>query len=221
MTVQNRVAPDGSLHAVSMRGTLTGNRGVIHNPGDKTLSGRRWTTPAWICCALEWQGKKREVWGRNFIRPDGTSGTGWSELFFLDEVTALAAGHRPCHTCRPNAAMSFHRAFCEANADGSGQTGAAWKNCILHAQRWQSSRTAPILLQPREIAKLPDGAVIKADEHFMAVRKGKLLPWHFEGYGKAVPMPGLSEGLARLVTPTSIVAAIIAGYKPIWHPSAS
>ena len=102
MPMQNRVDPIGSIRAVEARGMFTGNRGVIHNPATKTLLGRRWTTKAWIICARESKGKRREVMGRN--APGG--GAGWTELFFLDEVTALAAGHRPCFTCRRAEASS-------------------------------------------------------------------------------------------------------------------
>jgi len=133
MPLQNRVAPDGSLHGIDAYGLLTGNRGVIHDPDTRQLSGRRWTTKAWICCSLEWRGRRRDVWGRNFKQADGMMGAGWSELFFLDEVTALAAGHRPCHTCRRADAGRFHEAFSIAHP--RTKSDATFKNNILHKQR--------------------------------------------------------------------------------------
>ena len=90
MTLPNRVNPFGGLFADPARGTFTGNRGVIHDPETRTPTGRRWSRKAWICCALTYQDRKRDVWGRN--GPGGSAG--WTELFFADEVTALAAGHR-------------------------------------------------------------------------------------------------------------------------------
>jgi hypothetical protein len=108
--LQNRVDPFGEIHAVEWRGMFTGNRGVIHDPDAKTLLGRRWTTKAWIICACQYKGRRREPMGRN--TPSG--GAGWTELFFLDEVTALAAGHRPCFDCRREAAKEFVRCYGEA-----------------------------------------------------------------------------------------------------------
>ena len=108
VALRNRVDPFGAISAVPARGLFTGNRGVIHDPATKALLRRRWTTKAWIVCALDHpQGRRREPMGRN--APSG--GAGWTELFFLDEVTALAAGHRPCFYCRRAAALSFRACF--------------------------------------------------------------------------------------------------------------
>src|SRR5262245_34021210 len=96
MPLQNRVDPSGELFADSSRGQLLGNRGGRFHPDDRTLTSRRWVSRAWICCRLEFKGRRREVWGR-----------GYTELFFLDEVTALAAGHRPCFECRRKDAELF------------------------------------------------------------------------------------------------------------------
>jgi hypothetical protein len=110
MPLQNRVDPFGEIHAVAARGIFTGNRGVIHDPMTKTLLKRRWTTRAWIICTCEYKGWRREPMGRNAR----SGGTGWTELFFLDEVTALAAGHRPCFLCRREKAKEYAAAFGEA-----------------------------------------------------------------------------------------------------------
>src|SRR6516225_7185084 len=88
--LQNRVTPFGDVVAISQRGLYIGNRGIIHDPATKTLLGRRWTTKAWLVCVLEYKGRRRELMG----------GRSWTELFFLDEAVALAAGHRPCFFCR-------------------------------------------------------------------------------------------------------------------------
>ena len=88
--LQNRVTPFGHIVAIPQRGTFIGNRGIIHEPATKTLLGRRWTAKAWLVCVLHYKGRQREVMSRR----------SWTELFFLDEAIALAAGHRPCFYCR-------------------------------------------------------------------------------------------------------------------------
>src|SRR5262245_56326548 len=100
MPLQNRVDPFGELIATSARGTRFGNRGGRFHRDDRTLGTSRWAGHAWICCRLAFKGRHREVWG-----------TGYTELFFLDEVTALAAGHRPCFECRRNDAVAFAQAW--------------------------------------------------------------------------------------------------------------
>ena len=92
--LQNRVTPFGEIVAIPQRGTLMGNRGIIHDPRTRTLLRRRWSTKAWIACVCDYRGVRRQV----------MAGRSWTELFFLDEATALAAGHRPCFFCRREAA---------------------------------------------------------------------------------------------------------------------
>src|SRR5262249_29382505 len=101
MPLQNRVTPFGEIVAITQRGIFTGNRGIIHDPRTRTLLGRRWTTKAWIICVCDYKGIRRAVMG----------GGSWTELFFLDEATALAAGHRPCFLCRHRAAEEFRAAW--------------------------------------------------------------------------------------------------------------
>lgn len=150
MPLQNRVDPFGAIHAVAARGTFTGNRGVIHDPATKTLLSRRWTTRAWIICECDFRGRRREVMGRN--APSG--GAGWTELFFLDEVTALAAGHRPCFYCRRERAVEFARCF--AAGQGRETITAPEMDAVLHRERWASRRghdrdeTPPPLTPPRK-----------------------------------------------------------------------
>lgn len=193
---------------------LTGNRGVIHDPDTRTILGRRWTTKSWIACACEWKGKRRDVWGRN-----GRNGhAGWSELFFLDEVTALAAGHRPCFECRRQAATAFAAAFASGNRLPAIR--APQMDRILHGQRWLSSADAPRQLSHAELKNLPDGAMIRSGTAFYAIRDGKCLPWDFAGYGATKPPSQLPAPL-MLVTPPAIVAALAAGYRPQWHASAN
>ena len=108
MPLQNRVTPSGDIIATPHRGLFTGNRGIIHDPATKTLT-RRWASKAWLTCVCEFRGRRRKVMG----------GRSWTELFFLDEATAFAAGHRPCFFCRRDDAKRFRAAW-EA---GNGVTG--------------------------------------------------------------------------------------------------
>ena len=96
MTLQNRVQLDSRILAITGRGTMTGNRGIIHGP-NRVLATKRWSHKAWICCELHWQGRKRQV----------MTGRNWTELFFLDEALAMSAGHRPCGYCRRGAYVNF------------------------------------------------------------------------------------------------------------------
>ncbi len=197
MPYQNRVDPFGAIHAVASRGLFTGNRGVIHDPETKTLLARRWTTKAWIVCTLVHpRGRRREPMGHN--APSG--GAGWTELFFLDEVTALAAGHRPCFYCRREAAQRFQQCCRQERAPAM--------DAVLHAQRLGARGKAP--------ENLPDGAMVAVDGTAYAVRDGRALRWSFQGYGKPEPMPPT----AMLLTPPATVDALRAGYRPVWHPSA-
>src|SRR6202035_939497 len=105
MSLQNRVTPFGDIVAIPQRGIFTGNRGIIHDPATKTLLRKRWSSPAWLTCLCEFRGRRREVMG----------GRSWTELFFLDEATACAAGHRPCFYCRRDDANRFRAAWEEGN----------------------------------------------------------------------------------------------------------
>jgi hypothetical protein len=101
MPLPNRIRPDGSLFADPARGLLFGNRGgKFHDPATKALPTRLFATKQWICCVLSFKGRQRDVWGRYY-----------TELFFVDEVTALAAGHRPCVECRRADAHAYRAAL--------------------------------------------------------------------------------------------------------------
>lgn len=219
MPLQNRVDPFGRILAVAERGMFTGNRGVIHDPETRTLLKRRWATRAWIICnLLHPKGRSREVFGRN--APKG--GAGWTELFFLDEVTALAAGHRPCFYCRREAAKRYAGAF--ADAFGIRSPKVADIDARLHAER-HATGAALRPLSEAEARDLPDGAMVSLEGRPFAVRRGALIAWDFAGYGDAPPgRLGLSAGAilvtAALITPPTTVAVLRAGYRPEWHASA-
>ena len=211
MPYQNRVDPFGAIHAVAARGLFTGNRGVIHDPATRTLLKRRWTTRAWIICDCGFRGWKRDVMGRN--APSG--GAGWTNLFFLDEVTALAAGHRPCFFCRRTQATAF--ADCLGRSAGRGRLAAPEIDQRLHRERLASGG-APRVTTAAELDELPDGAMIAVDRRCFARRADQWLEWSFAGYSTCAD-DGF-RGRSRLLTPPSSVVALAAGYQPVWHPSA-
>ncbi len=207
MPFQNRVDPFGEIRAVAARGLFTGNRGTIHDDKTRALTRRRWATKMWIICDCGFKGRKRDVMGRN--RPNG--GPGWTNLFFLDEATALAAGHRPCFECRREAARQFAGAFAEGQ--GVERLSAPQMDAILHPQRRAAGATPPTL-DAGQVAALPDGAMIAVDGAAYAVRHGSLRRWSFEGYG---PVAQIGPGFAELLTPPATVAALKAGYAPAWR----
>jgi len=192
--LQNRVDPFGELHATPERGGLMGNRGGRLHRDDQTLSGSRWKNKHWLICVCEFKGRQRDVWGRYY-----------TELFFLDEPTALAAGHRPCFECRRPAAKAFIAAF------PGGPSGVEAMDEALHRERVENRRKR--LWQAR-LGDLPDGAMIARDGRPYAVRSEKLLPWSFGGYGAPAPLDG--SAAADVLTPPSTVAALKAGYRPLW-----
>jgi hypothetical protein len=206
MPLQSRVSPFGELFADNSRGLLYGNRGGRLHKDDKTLSARRWASRAWICCLLSFKGRHRPVWGRGF--------TG---LFFLDEVTAFAAGHRPCFECRRKDAEEFARLWPEKRKRDD-RAYVADMDVILQAERLDGRAKRRHRLP---IDSLPDGAclIMPGDEKQAAVVRGtRLLRWSSKGYVVAGRRP---RGIkVDVLTPPSILAVLKAGYRPLWHPSA-
>ena len=204
MPLQNRVTPTGDIIATPHRGLFTGNRGIIHDPATKTLLRKRWSSPAWITCLCEFRGWRRPVMGRR----------SWTELFFLDEATAFAAGHRPCFFCRRDDANRFRAAW----EEGNGVKGVRAKeiDAVLHGERLErrKKRLHPL---PMTMAQLPDGAMVQRGEQSFLIVQGMALQWSMAGYGQADD----KIGDAMLLTPPSILRALAAGYRPVLHPSAS
>ena len=204
MPLQNRVDPFGELFADPARGTLFGNRGGKFHRDDRTLGARRWVSRQWICCVLDFKGRQRDVWGRFY-----------TELFFLDEVTALAAGHRPCFECRRADAVAFAAAW--ARAFGLQiPPRAPEMDKVLNAERLEGMRKRVHRLK---IDTLPDGAIVARDGGAFAVRGGELLHWSPIGYGMRRARP---HGITvDVLTPPAILAVLKAGFAPRWHESAT
>ena len=192
--LQNRVDPLGALHAVPERGRMMGNRGGRFHSSEQTLGRRRWASRQWIACVCTFKQRKREVWANSY-----------TELFFLDEVTALSAGHRPCFECRRQDALRFARAF----AASGPVLSAAAMDVILHRERLAGGEKRVF---QADIAELPDGAFIREANGPMLLWAGALHPWHFSGYGPAEAAP--LRRTADVLTPPSIVAALRNGYRP-------
>jgi len=199
--LQNRVTPFGDVVAMSQRGLYIGNRGIIHDPATKTLLGRRWTTKAWLVCLLDYKGRHREV----------MVGRSWTELFFLDEAVALAAGHRPCFFCRRADAEAFRAAW--GKAKGGEAPRAPEIDAVLHEERLDQGRKR-VHAVPGPVAELPDGAVIVAAGEAYTIAHGRAFYWNEHGYQAAQQIPR-AEGL---LTPPSTLRAIRAGYRPVLHP---
>jgi hypothetical protein len=195
---RNRVTPYGEIVAVPERGTLMGNRGVLH--ADDGTHRRDWQVRRWIACRLEFKGRQREI--RQPRR--------WTELFFLDEATALAAGHRPCAECRRGDYRRWQAAWPQHD------TGADAMDLVLHASRLDGRAKRTYDARP---ADLPDGAIVERGGRAWLVARGALLPWSAGGYGPA-ERAGAGETVTVL-TPAVTVAAIAAGYAPALHPSAA
>jgi hypothetical protein len=202
MPLQNRVTPTGDIIATPHRGMFTGNRGIIHDPATKTLT-RRWASQAWLTCLCEFRGWRRKVMG----------GRSWTELFFLDEATALAAGHRPCFFCRRDDANRFRAAWQE----GNGVAGVLARDidAVLHRERLVGAKKR-LHAVPMPLQQLPDGAMVQAGNESYLIEQGRALTWSPAGYRAA--QHALQD--AMLLTPPSTLRALTAGYRPVLHQSA-
>jgi len=181
---------------------FTGNRGIIHDPATKTLT-RRWASQAWLTCVCEFRGRRREVMGCR----------GWTELFFLDEATALSAGHRPCFFCRRDDANRFRSAWEEGN--GVRRVLARDIDAVLHRERLLGGRKR-LHARTMSLEELPDGAMLQEGTESFLIAQGRALLWSPAGYRKA---PSAIEN-AMLLTPPSTLRALGAGYRPVLHMSA-
>lgn len=200
--LKNRVTPAGDIIATPARGLLMGNRGGRLHRDDRTLGRRRWASKAWIACRLAFRDRHRTVMGR-----------GYTELFFLDEATALAAGHRPCYECRRADATRFAACWAAAHSLATPPR-AADMDAVLHRER----RAAGAASAAAPIETLADGMMIEDEDGAWLVNGATLARWTPAGYAATRPRP--RSGTARLITPPSVAAVLAAGYRPLVHPSA-
>jgi hypothetical protein len=203
MPLQNRVDPFGELIATPARGLFMGNRGGRFHTDEKALTARRWVSRQWICCVLDFRGRQRDVWDHFY-----------TELFFLDEPTAFAAGHRPCFECRRADARRFAESWQSAQRLRTPPTASAM-DAVLHDERLAGRAKR---LHRRDIDSLPDGALVVRDGEAFAVRGDTLLHWTANGYDAREKRP--RHGTVDVLTPPAILAVLAAGFAPRWHPSA-
>ncbi len=213
MPLQNRVTPEGEIVALSERGLFMGNRGILHG-ADQRLQKARWRHPHWIICALTFKG-----WHREVMQP-GT----YTELFFMDEATALAAGHRPCALCRRAPYLAYQDAL-KAALHRNKRLDATSLDRMLHAARINAGTRRQRRFEAR-LDDLPDGAMVTLQEGATPTGSGvvwlvlgrHLLRWQPSGYDRSVRRP--SGVTVQVSTPRPTVLTLQQGYQPVLHPSA-
>jgi hypothetical protein len=199
--LQNRVDPFGELIATPARGLFLGNRGGRFHRDDQTLGKRRWSSRQWICCVLQFKGRRHPVWRDRY-----------TALFFLDEPTAFAAGHRPCFVCRRADATAFAEKWAQAKRGAVPRAPAM--DLVLQSERLDGRTKRK---HERAFADLPDGAFVVLSDAAYAVRGSHLLRWSDAGYTEKIAR---ERGMATVLTPPSMVDVLSAGYQPQWHPTA-
>jgi len=200
MPLQNRVTPFGRLEAVSARGAWLGNRGILHNARKEIVAP--WRSKAWITCRLHWPDVHRVVFSPHT----------WSELFFLDEATAFAAGHRPCAYCRRDRYNEFKQAWCAANAGLMEAPPLATQiDARLHLER--VARDGSKITYRERFGRLPFGTFIVLEGVACLIWRGKLFPWSHWGYGQRRQVLASTQQVSVL-TPASIVAMFRQGFEP-------
>ena len=182
---------------------LMGNRGGrLHDPETRTLV-RTQSSRQWITCVLQFKSRQRQVMGK-----------GYTELFFMDEVTALAAGHRPCFECRRKDALSFRAAWQASHALAAPPSAPDMDRVLSNERR---AKGGTKITWTARAGTLPSGAMVRVDDDILAVRDRKLLPWTAAGYRAGIPLD--LNLVVEVLTPPTIARILHAGYQPIWHPS--
>lgn len=204
--LQNRVDPWGQLQPVRARGSRMGNRGILHV--DQGIV-RRWATRAWVTCVLNETFQKRKPFSPNT----------YSELFFLDEATAFAAGHRPCRVCQRKRHDHFNTAWTSANAADTSRARLPIADIdkALHAERTRPDKGKRTYTAT--VADLPPGTFFEHAGQARLVWPTGLLVWSFSGYTKGDPVA--TDAQVEVLTPRSIVQLFRAGFRPCVHASAN
>lgn len=199
MPLQNRVTPTGDIVATPHRGEMMGNRGGCFHRDDQTLMRRRWASRQWICCVLAFKARQRKL-----MQPGL-----YTELFFLDEATALAAGHRPCFECRRVDAVRYQQLWTETIGRGL-MPKAAGMDLVLH-----EARLKPLAQRPTALVRdLPDGAFVQSQGRSCLVLAGRIRSWSFEGYSPTLSAP---REAVTVLTPAPTLAILRAGYVASLH----
>ncbi len=213
MPRRNRVTPYGELIAVADRGMFWGNRGVLVDEEGRLARYSRGR--AWMICVLSFKGRRRVQWSPGRL----------TELYFLDEATALAAGHRPCGECRYRDYQEFKR--CWATVSG-GMPRVQEIDARLHADRLPDGPrrdrfgSAPVRRTfAAPVSSLPSGTMIELDGGPWLVYGDELLRWTPGGYQGRHPAVSASAGDVTVITPRATVDVLAAGYRPVVHPTAS
>lgn len=202
MPLQNRVDPYGQLRAVAERGAWMGNRGILHDESRRVVAP--WRLKRWITCVLDFKGRHRDVFTPHR----------YTELFFLDEATAYAAGHRPCAECRREAFNRFRALWIAVHARDKARIGVDEIDAVLHGER--AIRGGGKKTWRARSGTLPDGTMVDIANRAHLIWRDALWPWSFEGYGarRGLP-PGDAE--VTVLTPSSIVRLFAAGLRPQVH----
>jgi hypothetical protein len=202
MPLQNRVTPFGDIVALEGRGLVMGNRGILH---DETRRVVRYSqVRRWLACLTEFRGRHRVI-----MRPHS-----YTELFFLDEATAFAAGHRPCAECRHKDYQRFRQLWTTCH---EGPVSADIIDRQLHHERLAGPHTKRTY--KTDIATLPEGAYIVVDDAAWLVWSGVMFAWSGDGYTRWTERP--TRGEVEVLTPRSTVEVLSAGYPVAIHPSAT
>jgi hypothetical protein len=204
MPLQNRVTPEGEIIADPARGTLMGNRGGVMHRADKTL-GRHWASRAWITCVIDFKGRREIIMAPHH----------YTQLFFLDEATAFAAGHRPCAFCRRADYVRF-RDLWQRSRGLEAAPKSHEIDCVLHKERISAGTNRRLVRA--KVAELPDGVLVKLEGRPHLLRDSRLWLWQPGGYRAPAALPHVQ---LEVLTPPSIVAIISAGYVPAVHASAT
>jgi len=197
--LQNRVDPSGNIISTSARGAWMGNRGQLHGAGKHIL--RPFKLKAWITCLLEFKDRHRQVMAPNL----------YTELFFMDEATAFAAGHRPCFECRKSDYKKFKSFWLKGNP-GYGfheKTSIREIDDIIHSER--IDRKGNKLTFEADIKDLPDGTFILIEDEPYLLADQKIYHWTPFGYDEGITLP---SGTITVLTPKSVINTFRAGYYP-------